>query len=661
MPSKPTSKKRLTKSRFKIGSECPTKLYYNDRKEYGNKKNHDEFLRALAEGGFQVGELAKLYYPGGTEIDTLDYEESMAQTHELLKMENAIIYEAALGYENLFVRVDILVKKGSEIELIEVKAKSFDSTENFEPFDKRALKVGKYYLKADYGTYLLDIAFQTLVARKALPKFRIYPFLMMADKSRVATVDGLNQLFLIQKNADGRVSAIVKDPMAKLGKAILERLDMGEIVDRIFDSAQVEYAESFGDLVEKLGRVMENPERTLTAVGSQCKGCEFRISKNERSSKMKSGFEECWAQAKNLKLEDFEKELVFDVWDFRSSDKALEQDKIFGADLDESDLKMKEREDDKAGLSRTERQLKQIEFSKSGIKKPFFDAKELSRELKSFKFPMHFIDFETNMVAIPFHSGRRPYEQMAFQFSHHIVYEDGRMEHKTEYLDERLGVFPNFDFVRALKKALSGDSGVVFRFAAHENTVLNQIRTQLLESSEADRDELLSWIESMTTPPSCDKDAWKPKRQFIDMRDLTLRYYYLPETKGSNSIKKILPAVLNTASSRVLDQFQEWIIRDEQGRVKDPYKLLPPIFSDIDPAELAKVEQWLVDREELNDGGAAMIAWARMQFTEMSDVERKALREALLRYCKLDTLAMVMIYKWWLDEISKSLTKESAA
>lgn len=53
----------FTKSRFKVGHECPTKLYYLDRPEYSNKKNDDSFLEALADGGFQVGALAKIYFP----------------------------------------------------------------------------------------------------------------------------------------------------------------------------------------------------------------------------------------------------------------------------------------------------------------------------------------------------------------------------------------------------------------------------------------------------------------------------------------------------------------------------------------------------------------------------------------------------------------------
>ena len=46
----------LTKSRFKLAMECPTKLYYTGKGEYINQDLDDPFLLALAEGGFQVGE-----------------------------------------------------------------------------------------------------------------------------------------------------------------------------------------------------------------------------------------------------------------------------------------------------------------------------------------------------------------------------------------------------------------------------------------------------------------------------------------------------------------------------------------------------------------------------------------------------------------------------
>ena len=44
-----------------------------------------------------------------------------------------------------------------------------------------------------------------------------------------------------------------------------------------------------------------------------------------------------------------------------------------------------------------------------------------------------------------------------------------------------------------------------------------------------------------------------------------------------------------------------------------------------------------------------MTAWARMQFCEMTLDERHAIIAGLLRYCELDTLAMLMIYEHWLS------------
>ena len=61
--------KPLTKSRFKLGLECPNKLYFTGKAEYANKKIEDSFLEALAKGGFQVAELARLQYPEGVFVD----------------------------------------------------------------------------------------------------------------------------------------------------------------------------------------------------------------------------------------------------------------------------------------------------------------------------------------------------------------------------------------------------------------------------------------------------------------------------------------------------------------------------------------------------------------------------------------------------------------
>jgi len=80
--------------------------------------------------------------------------------------------------------------------------------------------------------------------------------------------------------------------------------------------------------------------------------------------------------------------------------------------------------------------------------------------------------------------------------------------------------------------------------------------------------------------------------------------------------------------------------------VKDPYKLLPKMFEDVSDKDFI-----LLSNDEVRDGGAAMTAYAMLQFTEMSDYERNEIKKALLKYCELDTFAMVMIYEGWKDMV----------
>ena len=219
----------LTKSKFKLGLECPNKLYYTGKKDYANTKNENSFLEALAKGGFQVEELARLHYPNGALIEgnPWEYETAWNKTKELLKKENAIIYEAAFLYDGLFIRTDILVKRGDKIQLIEVKSKSFDSTEE-SPF------LGAKTIKSEWKPYLFDIAFQKHVIQKCYPEWKIDSFIMLVDKSKTASIDGLNQLFRITKEADGRTGIrTLVSSIEETGSSVLGSSNVSEIVKNI--------------------------------------------------------------------------------------------------------------------------------------------------------------------------------------------------------------------------------------------------------------------------------------------------------------------------------------------------------------------------------------------------------------------------------------------
>ena len=48
-----------------------------------------------------------------------------------------------------------------------------------------------------------------------------------------------------------------------------------------------------------------------------------------------------------------------------------------------------------------------------------------------------------------------------------------------------------------------------------------------------------------------------------------------------------------------------------------------------------------------------MLAYAKMQFSDMTNEERNAIISGLLKYCELDTLAMLMVYEHWMDLSTK--------
>lgn len=649
----------LTKSRFKLGLECPNKLFYTKKKEYANQKKEDPFLQALAEGGFQVEELARMQYPGGILLEgkDWDYEFLWARTQELLQQENIVIYEPAFLIDDLFIRVDILVKKGYKIELMEVKSKSYDP-------DDAYLFVGKKGgLKSGWKPYMFDVAFQKHVMQLCYPEWDISSFIMMANKQMKASVDGLNQMFRIKKNVENRTGIIkLIDSVEELGNPVLGRKNVDEVVSRII-SDQYLYHNNMGFLesVQLLKDCYLSDRYFNWPTSFQaCKACEFKTTEEDEQNGLKSGFAACFSKQHNWSEKEFKKPNIFDIWDFRAGNKLFDQGIVFKEDLTLENIKYKE----EAGrLSRTGRQWLQIEKDLSGDESSYLDVDGLQEEMSAWNYPLHFIDFETSTVALPFNKGRHPYEQVAFQFSHHIYHKDGSIEHASEYINSEAGFFPNFEFIRELKKVLENDTGTIFRYAPHENTIVNAIYRQLIDSNEFDKEELMAFIQSISHSTNNSAVFWEGERDMVDLWDVVKKYYYNPYTKGSNSIKDVLPAVLNS-SEFLQEKYSQNIgsinltsmnfgdnhiwLKIEKDELINPYKMLPPVFDNWTEDE---IERSLSEITDIDNGGAALTAYGKMQFTDMSENERQEITDALLKYCELDTLAMVMIFEFFEVEV----------
>jgi len=645
----------LTKSRFKLALDCPAKLFYSGKSQYPDTKKDDAFLAALAEGGYQVGAIAKCYYPNGIEIQERGYEVPLEKTNELLKQEDAVIFEAAFRFNNLFIRADIIEKTGNRINLLEVKAKSFDGS----------MLSKKGFLTSEWAEYVYDVAFQKYVVSQAYPGCDVRAYLMLANKNSVATVNGLNQKFQLKTVQDDRtVVEIVSDTSKEsLGEEILIRVCVDEIINKIFQGTDTAtpLEKGFVETIHFFADKYEKDEKINVPINARCKGCEFHTSPGEELQSKLSGFKECWSAQLGWSNEMFDFPLILDIWNFRSKQKLMDDGIFLMKDMREDHLgKIASNSD--GTLSTTERQWIQVRKMVDKDTEPYIDVDGLRTVLESFIFPLHFIDFETSMVAIPFYKGRRPYEQTAFQFSHHIVTSDYHIEHKGQYLCTEKGMFPNFEFVRKLKEQLEQDHGSVFRYANHENTVLNQILVQLQDPTidVPDRYELIEFIQTITHGAN-----HKGERDMIDLLEMVKKFYYHPLMGGSNSLKYVLPAVLNSSEfiqekysqpiygknsqikSLNFDDDWVWLKKDSDQKIVSPYKLLPPLFEGIDDDQ---IEEFLMN-SNIQEGGAAMTAYAKMQFALISDKERNYIIRGLLKYCELDTLAMVMLWEYWNDII----------
>lgn len=653
----------LTKSRFKLAVECPTKLFYTGKdKVYRNASADDEFMQALAEGGFQVGELAKLMFPGGIEVTVRDQEQQVRETTELLQRENVTIFEGTIRHGKLLARVDILHKRGGRVELIEVKAKSFDST------DAAGFRTKKGGIDGGMLPYLQDIAFQRHIFGLAYPELEVTSQLLMADKSKACSVDGLNQMFKIWRDS-GRpaVEVAARAKNGGIGDSVLTCVGVDDYVDDILKgdlkAPGAPSGASLAQLAQSWSDSYDKDERIPPVAGAHCGRCEFRDDMPAEGAR--SGFHECWHAAFGVTAQDIAKGTVLDLWNFTRKQELIGERVIALEDITRDRLGGNA---GTQGLSRSDRQWMQISREWPGGGDFFLDRDLMRAEMKGWQYPLHFIDFETARVALPYFAGQRPYENIAFQFSQHTVQADSTVAHENEFLSTIPGHRPNYDFVRALRQAL-GDEGTVFMWSPHENTTLNAILKELRDDPKPphDIDALVAFLRSVTRRRVDEgKKVEAGPRAMVDLCKLAERAFFHPATRGSCSIKKVLPAVLQSSEYlrerysqpiygapdgiRSLNfQNQVWRV-EEVGIVRDPYKLLPPVFDDISNEQLDTEDS--DEFGEIQQGGAATTAYARLQFDDVAAARRAGVEAALKRYCELDTLAMVMIFEAWHEWIA---------
>jgi len=154
--------------------------------------------------------------------------------------------------------------------------------------------------------------------------------------------------------------------------------------------------------------------------------------------------------------------------------------------------------------------------------KPHINKAAIKQFLNTLQYPLYYLDFETFSTAIPFFEGTRPYQQIPFQFSLHVVEKENVAARHYSFLADDTND-PRHEFIDSLKNVLGNSGRIVVYNQSFEKGVLNGLATVYPEYNE--------WVESLNDRII---DLLAPFRSF---------HYYDAKQKGSASIKNVLPVL----------------------------------------------------------------------------------------------------------------------
>lgn len=210
---------------------------------------------------------------------------------------------------------------------------------------------------------------------------------------------------------------------------------------------------------------------------------------------------------------------------------------------------------------------------------PVVNKEAIEKFLGEIEYPLYFLDYETMMSLIPYFDGHRPYQQIPFQYSLHVLESPEAELEQKEYLHRE-----NSDPARPLATQLLqdiGDTGSVLvwyeGFEKARNRELGEMLPEFKDAMEA----LNGRVVDLMIPF---KNKW----------------YDDPRFNGSASIKQVLPVMCPELSYKELG---------------------------------------------IQEGGSAQRLWMEAVLDNKRADQKEQIFADLIEYCKLDTLAMVEIYR----------------
>jgi hypothetical protein len=183
-----------------------------------------------------------------------------------------------------------------------------------------------------------------------------------------------------------------------------------------------------------------------------------------------------------------------------------------------------------AALKASDKQSIQIKSTRSG--QPYVKKGKIKNFLERLIYPLYYLDFETFQSAVPLFDEVRPYQQVPFQYSLHIVAAPGAEPRHDSFLSEGW-TDPRPEFLSRLRNAL-GDRGSIVSYN-------DAFERGILKTAVAVVPEYQAW--------------WKGiEKRFVDLLEPFRAFsYYHPAQLGSASLKAVLPALTGGPGYESLD------------------------------------------------------------------------------------------------------------
>ncbi|MEO7617557.1 MAG: DUF2779 domain-containing protein [Candidatus Saccharibacteria bacterium] len=213
---------------------------------------------------------------------------------------------------------------------------------------------------------------------------------------------------------------------------------------------------------------------------------------------------------------------------------------------------------------------------------PVIQYEEIKQFLGELKFPLYFLDYETLMSLVPYFDGQRPYQQIPFQYSLHILESPVTEPQQREYL-HRENSDPSRPLTEQLIKDIGTEGTVLVWYEGFEKARNTELGTMLPEYKDA--------LEAINT-------------RVVDLiTPFKSKWYVDPRFEGRTSIKYVLPVMCSELSYKTLGiqeggsaqrLWMEAVLDDKRADQKE--KILSDLveYCSLDTLAMVKIYQVLL-------------------------------------------------------------------